>query len=55
MLFSCCCCMFVFLVMGSSEPHGRAILGSVPKGLLVLRGPPSVSAIVTCQRGRSTQ
>ena len=44
-------CVFVCLVMGSSEPHGSAILGSAPKGLLVLQGPPSASGIVTCQRG----
>lgn len=55
LLGCCCCCVFVFLVMGSSEPNGSAILGSAPKGLLVLRGPPSASGIVTCQRGRSTQ
>lgn len=48
-------CMFVLLVMGFSEPHSSAILGSVPKGLLVLLGPPSASGIVTCQRGRLTQ
>lgn len=44
--------------MGSGEltvPNGSAISGSVPKGLLVLWGPPSASGIVTCQRGRSTQ
>lgn len=41
--------------MGSGEPHGSAILGCAPEGLLVLRGPPSASGIVTCQRGRPTQ
>lgn len=49
-----CCCVFVFLSMGSSEPHVSAILGSVPKGLLVLLGPPSASGIVTCQQGCPT-
>lgn len=50
------CCVFVFSpVMGSSEPHGSAILDFVPEGLRVLWGPPSDSGIVTCQQGRSTQ
>lgn len=41
--------------MGSCEPHGSAILGTVPKGPLVLWGPPSASGIVSCQPSRSTQ
>ncbi|XP_032365582.1 cell adhesion molecule 1b [Etheostoma spectabile] len=45
----------VFLVNGSSEPHGSTIADSVPKRLLVVWGPPSDSGIVACQQGRSTQ